>query len=341
MIGEDQDLRSCLTRINATAFLFQIVIDNEGRIIGTVTDGDIRRALLDGANLNSSIRRSMNPRPIVARSIDQAVTLLATVDSHPAGWVPVVDAAGRPGPVVIDNGGEPSGIAAALVMAGGFGRRLGNLTRSTPKPLLKLRGKPILEHILRRLAAEGIQEIYVSTHYLSEQVSEFANSLQISASIRILEEQEPLGTAGALGMLPADFDRSLLVLNGDIVTTVDYAAMADMHRQMNNRITVGAAQYDFDVPYGVLQHDSDGRLTGITEKPTYRHYVAAGIYLLEPEAIRLVRRHEAIDMPALIKRASQEALTIGMFALHEYWIDVGQPDDVATAENQHREWDVR
>lgn len=330
-------IRRCMHRIGKSQFLFQLVVDDEGRLVGVVTDGDIRRALMSGTDLDEGVLRCVNKKPVVAASVTEANSLLDLVGTRPPRWIPVLNDDLRPVCVLVDIPAD-AGLKTALVMAGGFGRRLGEMTRSVPKPLLPINGRPILDHILRRLARDGIERAFVSTHYLSSHVEEYVRTLDLNLDVVLLEETKPLGTAGAIGLVAEDLGEPLLVINGDVLTNTDIGALFDSHRAMGNNLTVAAAMHRVTIPYGVLQCDEKGYVLAVAEKPVYDFPISAGIYLVDEVVARLVKKGDELAMPELISMAIAAGHIVGLFGVHEYWIDVGRPDDFALAERDHQAW---
>lgn len=329
----DATLGDTMRRFNVLPHPFVIVVDAVRRPLGTVTDGDIRRAILAGAVLDSPIAKVMNAHPIVG-SLDDPAAARALLDQVP--FVPMVDGSGA---LVEIWRASPTAtrIGAALVMAGGFGKRLGKKTKTAPKPLLPVGDKPILEHILARLERSGIQDIFVSTHYLADRIREFLDTRNGAARPNVIHEESSLGTAGALTLLPEPISGPILVVNGDVLTQLDLEALDAFHHAHGFDGTIAVSPYRVPVPYGVVRQGADGGFDGIDEKPTYTYFVAAGVYLLSPEFCRLVPEATRIDMPDLLNLGRTAGLKIGLFPVHEYWIDVGRPDDLAAADRHHRD----
>ena len=336
LIDVEASMRDALGRLNSTPHLIQLVIKKNGTLLGMITDGDVRRALVNGANLDDPVERWMHIGPITARSVEEALAILPDVDGR-RRCVPVVDGAHCIVSVVSDSP-DASGLENAVIMAGGFGRRYGDITRDTPKPLLPVAGRPILWHIIRDMERHGIRQIFISIHYLGDKIRDFVNGENFGSPIEFIEENEPRGTAGALGLLPEGLKGPVLVINGDIITRVDFSAMLVQHQSRGSRITVGASTYDVEVPFGVLDVDGDGNLNTIREKPRYDHLVAAGIYIIDASLCYQIPKVEPYDMPALIHRAIQEEQRVSVFPIHEYWMDLGRPHDIRQAENEKLEW---
>ena len=328
----DTALRTVMERLNSAELLYKclLVSDAHGRLLGTVTDGDIRRGILRGVGLSDPVAQCMRDQPIVGRVGADAENQEKLRDfvAHIA-FLPVVDANRMVREVIVWTQDRPDVIA--LVMAGGLGKRLGERTRTRPKPLLPVGGKPILGHILDRVESASIVQVYVSAYYLADQICEFVAGRRGSAAIEILRETDPLGTAGAIGLLPDPMTRPFMVINGDILTKLDFHALREFHQRHGKDATIAVAQHEVTVPFGVVRTGPDGQFHGIDEKPTLTHFVAAGIYLLSPEYRSLVAAGEHLDMPVLLERGRSIGLQAGLFPIHEYWTDVGRPEDLETA----------
>ena len=320
-------IREALSRINNDrSHVFQIVIDADRRVIGTVTDGDVRRAMLREIALEDSVEKCMNAAPIVGRTGDTA----ANRDRlSGAEFLPIVDAEGRIQEVLIQARAPLA--SRALVMAGGFGKRLGAQTRHVPKPLLPVGEQPILGRLLGQLEDGGVEAIAIAVHYRAEQVEAFVAARGNRAEISFIREPQPLGTVGALTLMPGGVDETTIVVNGDVVSQVDFAHLRKFHAEHNHDGTVAVSRYNVNIPFGVLRLGEDGLFSGIEEKPTNSYFVAAGIYMLSPEFVALTPRGRSVDMPELLEAGRAEGLRVGIFPLHEYWRDVGQPDDLAQA----------
>jgi NDP-sugar pyrophosphorylase family protein len=213
----------------------------------------------------------------------------------------------------------------AIVMAGGYGNRLRPLTEELPKPMLPVGNKPLLELIVEQLKHAGIRQVNVATHYKGEVIAEhFKNGEAFGVDIRYVKEDQPLGTAGALSLLE-EVDEPLLVMNGDILTRVDFRALLHFHREHKADLTVCVRQYELSVPYGVI--DTDGvNVKGISEKPVVRQFINAGIYLLNPQVLKLIPNGQPYDIPDLIELLIKEQRTVVCFPIREYWLDIGKVD---------------
>ena len=335
LAAPDTPIREVMARLNATPHLFQMVVDASGQLRGTVTDGDIRRALLRGATLGDPVAACMHTDFVFSRADDgDENDRLLTSGQRPVTFLPILDKHDRIVELLVGAGIDPA-ISVAIVMAGGFGRRLGAHTRKTPKPLLSVGGRPILDHLLQSLEDNGVRDIHVSVHYLADQIKSFVRDRDNQARIHFVEEETPLGTAGALGQIGEIGQSPILVVNGDIVTQVDFAAMHDFHDRHGYDGTIAVIRHDTDIPFGVVRYGEDGSFERIDEKPVLSHFVAAGVYLLSPVFAGLVARDEAMDMNELLNLGRQVGLSIGLFPIHEYWVDVGHPEDLDRAMRDH------
>ena len=333
-------IRDASACIEASRAKIALVTDERGHLLDTITDGDIRRAILSGIDLATPVvhlrEKKLNSpyrQPTTAPLGTDAATLLRILRTHNIQQLPLLDAEQRVAGLVtlaelVEIGALP---LHAVIMAGGFGVRLRPLTDDLPKPMLPVGDRPLLELIIERLRHAGIRRISVLTHYKSEAITDyFGDGGAFGVDIDYVLEEKPLGTAGALTLLKAGRD-PLLVLNGDILTRIDFAALLDFHREHRADITVGVREYDFRVPYGVVETEG-ARVVAISEKPVVKYFVNAGIYLLQPEAREVIPRDTNYDMPTLINTAATSGRTVVSFPVHEYWLDIGQMDDYRKAD---------
>jgi dTDP-glucose pyrophosphorylase len=334
----DDPVREVLKRIDQSSYLFQLIVRDDGALLGTVTDGDIRRAMLQEVVLDAPIKACMQVNPIVGLIGDDYENnrKLRNIGSSRA-FLPVLDGNGVLVQILVLQRPQEFGIRNALVMAGGLGQRLGARTKNTPKPLLSVGGEPILERILRQLEEAEIEQIFISAHYLAEQIQDFVDKRQNKTSVQILTEDEPRGTAGALSHLPSDLASPILVVNGDVLTKVDFAKLHDFHFRHGHDGTIAVARHDVEIAYGVVRFGEDGLFAGIDEKPLLSNFIAAGLYFLTPEFLSLVPKNQRFDMPELLNLGRSMGLKIGLFPIHEYWIDVGHPSDLEVAETDFRD----
>ena len=328
LVDLEATVRDTVTAIDRGTVGLALLVDAEGRLLATFTDGDVRRAMLAGIDLDASVSALFERRegdPLTLHPGATASELLELMSRHSLRHMPLIDDAGRPvGLAVLDDLVDETALPLrAMVMAGGFGKRLGELTQALPKPMLPVGGRPLLERIIGQLRTAGVDRVHVTTHYKPEEiVGHFRDGSDFGVQIEYVNEAEPLGTAGAIGLI-ADDEHPLLVLNGDIVTDVDFRALLDFHTEHEADMTVGVWPYEVQVPYGLVETDGV-RVTGIREKPVIRSFVNAGIYLLGSELCRSIPSGEHLDMTDLIERAVAEGSRVISFPLREYWLDIGE-----------------
>lgn len=313
-----------------------ILVCGEGRhLVGTVTDGDVRRALLAGALLESTQLAAVMHRDYTSVSPEAGrAEVLDTMRARGIAQVPVVDSAGTL--VGLHTMQEVVGAVerpnAAVLMAGGRGTRLGAITDTIPKPMIRVAGRPILERIVLHLVGFGIREIYLSVHYLSEQIEQhFGDGSAFGCRIRYLREHRPLGTGGCLSLLPERPTHPLLLMNGDLVTQVDVGRILSVHENEGAAATIGIRDHVVDIPFGVVDTDASGAVTDIREKPTIRMPVSAGIYVLAPEVIDMVSSDCEIPVTDLFRRCLAARMRVATCVVEEDWIDVGRPEELLRA----------
>jgi dTDP-glucose pyrophosphorylase len=314
-----------------------VLVVEEGRLLGTVTDGDVRRALLGSATLDSRIAEVMNRNFSAVETSTPPESMLQLMLARSIKQVPVVDSHGRVlGLYLLQDLVEtkPARPNWAVVMAGGRGRRLEPLTQSTPKPMLSVGNQPLLHHIIDQLVGYGFRNLYIALHYLGDQIEDyFGDGVRFGCRIRYLRETDPLGTAGALSLLPELPEDPLLVVNGDLVTDINYSALLDFHRQQNHDATLCVREFHYRVPYGVVALDQT-RITGIEEKPLHRFFISAGITVLNAEVLSHLPREGPVQMPELLEKARLAGKSVGAFPVQEYWLDMGQMEDYLKVRSQ-------
>lgn len=315
-----------------------LVVDGAGRLLGVVVDSDIRRSLLRTMDLSVPVADIMNPRPTTLPAAASRDQLQAAAANLTHALVPLVNADGRvKGLVNIWRLQHEADVLpnAAVIMAGGEGRRLRPLTLERPKPMIEIGGRPILEIIIRHLADEGIRRFYLSVNYLAQQIIDHCgDGTRWGVSIEYIHEDQPLGTAGALAALREREQLPVLVTNGDILTRLRPRALFDFHRQEKARATMVVRSMSYAVPYGVVEV-RDNHMIGIREKPVYEYFVNAGVYVVEPEVIDMVVPGQSTDMPTLLSSAHAAwPGGVACFPIPEYWADIGQPDDLARVKSE-------
>ncbi|ENB7662528.1 TPA: nucleotidyltransferase family protein [Enterobacter cloacae] len=334
LIKPTNTIREALEIINNEALRTALVINEHNKLVGVVTDGDIRRGLLNNLSLSEEIHKVMNHNPITASNHTSKRELSRLMSVHGILVIPLLD----DGEVVgLETIAGLKSIKSyenpVFIMAGGFGTRLRPLTDHCPKPMLKIGDKPILEILLNQFLQAGFKNFYISTHYMPEQITDyFGNGDSYSANITYVHEDTPLGTGGALGLLPQETPvLPLIMINGDVLTTVDFERLLDFHNKYSPSATMCVREYDYQIPYGVINGDGH-RITSMQEKPIQRYFVNAGIYVVSPELFKNVPAHEKIDMPTLLEKEIAKNKDVIMFPIHEYWLDIGRMDDFNKAQ---------
>lgn len=337
-LAPDALLRDAVRAIEQSRRRIAVVVDGDRRLLGTLTDGDIRRCLLDGGTLETSVSRAMATEPRVVGVGASDSQILDVMRQGNVMSVPRVDAEGRFLELLhlwdIDPEAARTqharGFAAAVIMAGGMGTRLRPVTRDIPKPMVEIAGVPLLERLVRRLAAAGLRRVVVSVNYLGHVIEEhLGDGRQFGLSIEYLRETVAMGTAGALSLLPSLPDGPILVMNGDILTTSDFGSLYDFHESHRADMTVAAIEYRVEIPYGVL--DTDGsRVTGLTEKPSQRFLCNAGIYSLSPHLLAEIP-NRFYNMTDLLQTQIDKGGRVVLFPIHEFWSDIGTPTDLEQA----------
>lgn len=307
------------------------------RLVGVVTDGDVRRGLLSGESLDSPVanimQRNFRSLPLGATASEAMSVMRREVLNQ----IPVLDENGKVAHLfLLEDLIRPKKLPnLVVVMAGGEGKRLRPLTSACPKPMLKVAGKPLLEIILEQCLDAGFENFFFSVNYLKDQIkSHFQDGSSWGCCIHYLEEEKPLGTAGALSLLPQRPEEPFLVINGDVLTRVDYANLLRFHVDHKSTATVGVREHYTQIPFGVVRM-RDAKVMAIEEKPVLNHHVNAGIYLMNPDVLELIPRDMAYDMPQLLKSIMQRTATVSAFPIHEYWLDIGRPENL---ERAHGEW---
>lgn len=331
-------LRDVLVCINTTSSGIALVVDEDRRLVGVITDGDVRRAILNGIDLNASAqlvldRKDSSHRPVTAPLSMSHNELMALLHKTGVSQIPLLNVDGQvAGLVRLDDLLDDDEIALhAVVMAGGLGTRLHPLTEDLPKPMLPVGDRPLMEHILRQLSEAGIRQVNVTTHYLAKKITDYFGDGQLfGVELKYIPEERLLGTAGGLGLMPPS-DEPLLVINGDILTRVDFRAMLKFHKEHQAALTMAVRQYEVQIPYGVIE--TEGPLVRrLVEKPTPKFFVNAGIYLLEPATQRLIPSGEHFDMTDLIRLLLNQGQAVVGFPIWEYWRDIGQHKDYQEAQ---------
>jgi dTDP-glucose pyrophosphorylase/CBS domain-containing protein len=338
--------RQAIQSLNTSRKGIVLVVEEKNRLLGTITDGDIRRTLLDKLSLDLTLEEILarkkdiaNSVPVIANLWDGAEKCLQLMRQYQVQQIPLLDRDGFVVDLVTLQDLDKASIyspSRAVIMAGGTGTRLLPLTEKTPKPMLPIGNRPMLEHIISQLREAGVRQVHLATHYLSEQIADhFRQGEQHDVRIDYLKEPVPLGTAGSLRLLDRP-QETLLVINGDILTTLDYRAMLTYHKKHQADLSIAVRLYDVEVPYGVVKLEETS-VIGLVEKPTYTFAVNAGIYCIEPTVCELIPAGSRFDMNELVEALIKKGRTVVSFPIHEYWVDIGQPDEYARAQRDFAE----
>ena len=332
LIGPEATFRNALESIDATGAGIALVVDEERRLLGALSDGDLRRALIRGAGLTDKAVSAANPHPICADEGHDRAAILATLRAHSLRQLPILDAGRRVVGLVTaaDFLDIPVRANPVVIMAGGKGERLAELTRDTPKPMLRVGSRPILDTIVTNLASQGFRQFWLAVNYKADQIERhFGDGSELGLDIRYLCEDKPLGTCGALGLMPHP-DIPIVVTNGDILAKADYSHVLDCHLQSDAHATVVVRDYQMQVPFGVV-NSSGGQVIRIDEKPTQSYTISAGVYVLSPDALKLIPRDAYYDMPTLLADLIARGLRVRQQRAEGYWMDIGRLPDYAQA----------
>lgn len=333
-------IRTALLRIDKGGMGIALIVDEQRRLLGTVSDGDIRRAILASLDLDTPVtvllerkKAGQYSKPTTARVGTAREELLLLMRKLTLREIPLLDDEER----VVDLIGIDDLVPAeplllqAVIMAGGFGSRLRPLTEDMPKPMLPVGGRPLMEVLLEQLRNSGIRNVNVTTHYKPEKITDyFGNGENFGVELNYVNEKSPLGTGGALGLMPKPSE-PLLVINGDVLTQIDFRAMYAFHQENKADLTLAVRQYEFEVPYGVIE--CDGVLVkSIKEKPHFSYFVNAGIYLLQPDVYEYIPTGKSFNMTDLVQWLMDDGKVVASFPVREYWLDIGQHTDYAKAQ---------
>jgi len=320
--------------LNSSGMRIALVVDKNRKLLGTVTDGDIRRSLIKHIKIDCSVDIVMNKYPSTVLISDSKEFIMSEMKKRNLLSIPIISK----DKVVVgletlqhllekEKYNNP-----VFIMAGGFGTRLRPLTEEKPKPLLNVGSRPILESIITQFIDSGFHIFYISVHYKAKMIIDyFGDGSNWGVTIKYVHESTPLGTAGSLGLLPEDVPKlPVIMMNGDLITKVNFEQLLNFHCNNSNLATMCVREYDFQVPYGVVNIKEDC-VENITEKPVQKFFVNAGIYILSPELINNIDGSRYIDMPNLLQSQIKKGSGVGVFPIYEYWIDIGRMEEYERA----------
>jgi len=339
LLKPDSTIKEALEIIDSGALRIALVVDDYKRLVGTLTDGDIRRGFLNNLALEDTCESIIFKNPTTCNIEDTKDRILEVAIEKKLYQVPIVDNDGRL--VGIE---EIDGLLKVktknnkvILMVGGLGKRLRPLTENTPKPMLNVGGKPILETIILNFKKYGFNNIVLCVGYKSDIIETyFGNGSKLGVNISYIHEDKRMGTAGALSLINNELNEPLFVMNGDLLTNINFEHMMDYHLSNQSIATMGVREYDFQVPYGVVNIDGVSILN-IEEKPIHRFFVNAGIYVLSNEALSLIPNNKFYDMPTLFEELIEKKLKSISFPIREYWLDIGRLEEFEKANNEYNE----
>ena len=339
IVRPDASILEAIRCIDGGGSQIALIVDGDGRLLGTVTDGDVRRAILKGIGVEQPVSGIMQSKPLTLPADATEGELMHAMREKELHQVPLIDQEGRVTALrtldqLIRGRRKPN---LVVLMAGGLGTRLRPLTDATPKPMLPVGGRPLLETIITSFVEQGFQRFAVSLNYNGHLIrSHFGDGSRFDAEISYIEEPDRMGTAGSLALLPDRPEEPFLVMNGDILTSVNFSQMLDFHSETGAAGTMAVYEHSLQVPYGVVEvsgHD----LKDITEKPVHRFFINAGIYALEPAALSHIPAGTFYDMPELFRSLQKEGAGTAAFPIREYWLDIGQPHDLDRAQQDYED----
>jgi dTDP-glucose pyrophosphorylase/CBS domain-containing protein len=337
LIKPTSTIKEALNIIDKGVKQIALVVNKENELLGTVTDGDIRRAILNGNDLNSEIKSVMN-KDYVALPINSDLDKIEnTFKNKKINQIPLVDSNNIVKDIVLINDilEKQSKDNFVVLMAGGLGTRLRPLTEDTPKPLLPVGDKPILETIIEQFNSYGFENFIITVNYKADQIRDyFGNGEKLGVNISYIEEEKRLGTAGALSLIKENINEPFFLMNADLLTKLNFDSMLNYHNDNNYALTVASREYKYEVPYGVLEVENE-KVTALVEKPDHKFFVSAGVYILNPKLINKIPNNEFYDITELIDLLLDNNEDIGTFPIHEYWLDIGQHKDYKQAKDEY------
>jgi dTDP-glucose pyrophosphorylase len=331
-------IKEALEIIDKAAMQIALVIDDNDKLVGTITDGDIRRGFLKGLSLDSSIENVIFKDPTVATISDTKENILKLALSKKLHQIPIVDDGKIIGIQDIEELIKPKEKTnQVILMVGGLGTRLRPLTENIPKPMLEVGNKPILQTIVEKFAEYGYTNIVMCVNYKSNIIQKyFGDGSKFGVDIEYVLEERRMGTAGALSLLKEKPIEPFFVMNGDLLTNINFEYIHEYHTSNNAIGTMCVREYDFQVPYGVV-NIKDSKILSIEEKPTHKFFVSAGIYMLAPEVLDFIPRNEFYDMPSLFEKIINQKMNVISFPLREYWLDIGRIEEFKKANEEYNE----
>jgi len=338
LLREEASVQDAIRSLNGSGLQIVLVVDGDDALIGTITDGDVRRGILRGVGMDDAVATILNRDPMVLPPTMDRQAALQVMRSNSLHQLPVVDERRRVVDLHIWSMLETPSVRpnTIVVMAGGRGTRLYPHTENCPKPMLPVGGRPMIEHIVERARGEGFGRFVFAIHYLGHMIEDhFGDGSRFGVEIDYLREERPLGTGGALGLMVRRPDGPFVITNGDVLSDVRYGEILDFHTRHGATATMAVRSHEWQHPFGVV-HTNGVDITGFEEKPTVRSRINAGIYVLDPKALNVLALDEHCDMPTLFERLQASANRTIVYPMHEPWLDVGRPADLELARAAHQ-----
>jgi dTDP-glucose pyrophosphorylase len=337
LICSKSTIKDALRTIDSAGTQMAVVIDDKKRLLGTITDGDIRRGILGGESLDSRVEEVMEMHPTVGKSDDDRLAIFSIMRKKSLHQIPIVNKSGTVVGLETINNYLSIGKSkenCVIIMAGGLGKRLKSLTRDKPKPMLKVGPRPIIETIILNFASQGFEKFYLSVNYMSEQISDyFGDGSSIGVDIEYIHEKGKLGTAGALSLVPQNQKAPIIISNADVLTNPDYSKILKYHIDTNTDATMCVRNYEIELPFGVVNHKNN-IIQSIDEKPIINKIVSGGIYIFSPDVLKIIPQNQYLDMPDLFNMIVENGLLARAQKIDGYWIDVGRADDLNRANQE-------
>ena len=334
LINHRASIKDAIECLNNTGMQI-VLIEKDGKLFGTISDGDIRRGLLKGVNLNDGIMSITDGEPISVMSNVSRIEAIKIMELNKIKHLPIVNKDNKlVGLHLIDGSScEAKAKNAIVIMAGGLGKRMMPYTENIPKPMLEVHGKPILRHILDKAKSEGFHEFFISINYLGDVIKDyFGSGEELGIKISYLTEDKPLGTAGALSLLPMQ-KKPIIVTNGDVLSDIVLKDILNFHKHNLADATMAIRPHEWQNPFGVVEID-DISITDFIEKPIIRSFVNAGVYVINPQSLALLLKNKYIDMPNFFQYLKEKNQKVIAYPIHEHWSDIGRPEDLTLANSK-------
>ena len=333
VLKSNSTIREVIQNLNETSGRIVLIVGDESKFLGVVVDGDIRRGILNGAGIDDPVTRIINQNPKVISPSKSRAAALELMETLNIAQLPIVDETGKLiGMHTLEKAqSDLKRRNHFVVMAGGFGKRMGSYTANTPKPMLEVAGKPILEHLILRAKNSGFVNFVVAVHYLGELIEQYFNDgSRLEVNIEYIRENHPMGTVGALSLMNPIPDVPFVVSNADLVSSVDFGSLLDFHTSNTSDATIAVRTHEWQNPFGVVELNEE-KIVAIREKPIVTSNISAGIYVFNPNVMNYLIKDEYCDMPNLIDRLLKENKSVSGFPVFEPWKDIGRKSDLDSA----------